>query len=434
MTKLPHPKGFVALIICSVMLFSCKDEPQESRYEINGSISEEVLNNYLSRAITQGELCHAIDDADFYENIRMLRNVGAKFIGRAAFVWTPLVPDEDHFKLVEKRAEQAHQIDPEFMLQCCLFEAVFHSNNELTDYGVDQIRIPGYVFREFNMPVEERNFNYQEMLYDADKLTDKDYLYHDHWVEGGSVPDLAQIETQMYFFYRATRYIDAGFESIHFGQIQLMNDNDPENEILFELVARIRDYAAENGRRKYVLFDAHVPSRHGSDKPHGITDEEGSLLFDFHSFPVRPKEICGNPYETVLEVGYHDAIYKNSKGGITPSGWECESLPYLVELDNSGASNPGVCGGDEWWWPWGWDEISWFAHCSDEYRNEWLKYAHNWIEETDPAGHLQMPGFTTIASDPIGDIYRYRANMKSEACPKGFGQEETIKAIWSESN
>ena len=416
-----------------LLLVSCNSTDNKiSGYSFDGSISEDVLHNYLSRAITQGEFCQTENDEDFNENLRMLKNIGAKYIGRAGFVWTPLIPDEAHFSLIEKRARQAHQADPEFMLQCCLFEAIFHSNNELTDYGVDQIQIPGYVFEEFNLPVEKRNFDYYAMLYDTGKLTDTDYLYHDHWVKGGSVPDLAAIETQMYFFYRASRYIDAGFESIHFGQIQLMNDNDPENKILFQLVERIRDYAKKNGRRNYVLFDAHVPSAHGSSEPHGIIDKKGNLLFDFHSFPTRAKEICGKPYETKLEVRHYDAIYKNSMGGITPSGWKCESLPYLVELDNSGASNPGVCGGEEWWWPWGRDEISWFAHCSEEYRNYWLRYAHEWIREIDPVGYLQVPGHTTIAADPIGDIYRYRANMKSEACPTGFGQEETIKEIWSE--
>lgn len=400
------------------------------KYSFDGSISERVLRNYLSRAITQGELCHTRNDAVFYENIRMIRNIGAKFLGRVAFVWTPLESEEEHFKIVQKRAKQAHQIDPEFMLQCGIFEAVFHSSNELTAYGLDQIPVPEYVFREFGVPVEKRNFDYYAMLYDENKLTDKDYLYHDHWVKGGSVPDIASIETQMYFYYRATRYIDAGFESIHFGQVQLMNDNNPDNSIYYDLFGRIREYAKKHARRHFVLFDAHVPAAHGSGEPHGIINDKGQLLFDFHCFPLRPKEICSRPYHTVLEVGYHDAIYQNSMGGITPSGWKCDSLPYMVEFDNSDVSNPGVCGGEEWWWPWGWDETCWFAHCDYEYRNWWLQYAYQWLKENAPNGYLRVPGYITIAPDPIGDIWAYRLNTKSEACPNGFGQEETVKKLW----
>ena len=39
-----------------------------------------------------------------------------------------------------------------------------------------------------------------------------------------------------------------------------------------------------------------------------------------------------------LKVGYSDGLYGRSKGGKTFSGWTCEHLPCLVELDNFGAS------------------------------------------------------------------------------------------------
>ncbi len=418
-------------ILISVMAFfalvntHCTAEETGQRnyaFDANG-ISRAVLENYLSRAITQGEFLLPPSDAVFEENLRMLKNIGAKFIGRAAFEWTPLMGNEEHFRKVEKYAAKAHEADPEFLFQCCIFEAVFKTGNSLSpEYGVDIIPVPDWVFKEFNLPVEKRNFNFEAMRY-------QDGTYHGHWGNGaGSVPDITRVETQMYFFYRAARYINAGIEGIHFGQLEIMNFNDPDNAVAYALVERIRNYAAKHARRGYVLFDAHVPT-------HGFVSEDGRLLLDFHSFPQRPKEICGKPYEAELVIGFQDALYTKSKGGITPSGWECESLPYLVEMDNSGAENPGVCGGDEWWWPWGWDEITWFAHCSDEYRNYWLNYVVDWLEENDPAGNLQMPGSTTIQADPIEKdghtIWKYRLNNPSPACPDGFGQEATVKAIWN---
>jgi hypothetical protein len=33
---------------------------------------------------------------------------------------------------------------------------------------------------------------------------------------------------------------------------------------------------------------------------------------------------------------------------------------------------------------------------------------------------------------PIGDIWAYRINTKSDACPTGFSQEGTVKRVWSE--
>jgi len=425
----------IAISLFAFVLLSCdkdddkvdeKDSPQgrtiDRSYDFgNGSIPRNVLESYLSRAITQGNFCQPPSgDPEFQENLRMLQNIGAKFIGRAAFVWTPDRLDDEHFEIVARRAQQAHNADPDFLLQCCIFEAVFKSDNELTNYGVDQIKIPDFVFEEFDLPIQDRNFDYEAMLY-------QDGLFKNRWVQGASVPDITQLETQMYFYYRAVRYINAGFEGIHFGQIEAMAVNDKDFQVWEDLIDRIRKYAAKNARRGTIICDAHVSG--------GIVLEDDSLLLDFHSFPQRPQEVCGSPYECKLRIGFIDAIYKRSKGGITPSGWTCESLPYLVEFDNSGAKNPGVCGEEPKHWPWGWDEITWFAHCDNSYRNYWLEYAWDWIEKNDPNGFLQMPGYTTIAADPIPRedgslIWTYRINMKSDACPDGFGQEETAKRIW----
>ncbi len=54
-------------------------------YDFDGSISREVLENYLSRSITMMDLLSGVGDED--DNIRMLKNMGAKFAGRALYVW-----------------------------------------------------------------------------------------------------------------------------------------------------------------------------------------------------------------------------------------------------------------------------------------------------------------------------------------------------------
>ena len=133
----------------------------------------------------------------------------------------------------------------------------------------------------------------------------------------------------------------------------------------------------------------------------------------------------------VLQMGFIDSIYGRSKGGITPSGWQCEHLPYLVELDNWGVSDrpgqPGVGG----CWVWGYDEISWFAHRDEPYRNQWLRYAWNWVRQHDTNGFLEMPGSRILHAAVEGYTW-YHANTKSDASPHGFNQEETIKTIWAE--
>ena len=79
---------------------------------------------------------------------------------------------------------------------------------------------------------------------------------------------------------------------------------------------------------------------------------------------------------------------------------------------------------------WGSIEIDWFARQPEKYRNEWLRYAWDWIRKNDPNGYLQMQGSKCLNPQDAGGAKWYHANTKSQACPEGFNQEETIKAIW----
>ncbi len=155
---------------------------------------------------------------------------------------------------------------------------------------------------------------------------------------------------------------------------------------------------------------------------------------DFHAFPLRIMEVRDKPQEAILKLGFSDGIYNRSRGGLTYSGWTCEHLPYLVELDNYGVSkHPGQPNpdgaGNGFVWIWGYDEISWFAHQTKEYRSNWLRYALDWIKKTDPNGFLEMPGSRTETSALDGRRWYY-ANNPSTAVPDGLGDEDAIREIW----
>jgi hypothetical protein len=106
-------------------------------------------------------------------------------------------------------------------------------------------------------------------------------------------------------------------------------------------------------------------------------------------------------------------------------------LPYLVEFDNFGRSNPGKPSRSPFIW--GWDEITWFALLPEKDRNDWLRYAWNWVKENDSNGHLEMPGSRVMSpGTPEGPRW-YWANTRSDACPNGFNTESTIKEIWNET-
>jgi hypothetical protein len=375
-------------------------------YYFDGCISRKVLESYLSRSITMLDLFGEIGNLE--DNIRMLINMGAKFAGRVLFLW-----GNEHRLLnmllkAKELAQKIHSLDQEIILQACIFEII--------TVDVQKIPIPEWVFEEFDLQPEKRSFSYEAMLFpDGGR---------DHWGKNSSIPDMSQLETRMWFFFVAKSYIDVGIESIHLGQMELMDRGNSEYRYSLDMISRVRNYALKNARRHLVLCDAHVPSG-------GIVLSDGRLLFDIHSFPLRIEEVedgMPSPQKGILKVGYLDSIFCRSRGGLTPSGWSCESLPYMVEFDNfeeSGKEGQNIGGH----WIWGYDEISWFAHQPEQYRNDWLRYAWGWIKEHDSNGFLSMPGSRCLVS-PVNGKYWYHANTRSQAVPDGFNQEETIKDIW----
>lgn len=399
---------------------------KQSDYDFYKTISRPVLENYLARSITMNGLLSGTGCVE--DNLRMIAAIGAKFIGRAVCYPGPDRCLPSLAIAARVLGERVHALDPQIILQAGIFEIVTEE--------VDFIPIPPHVYEEFSLKPEKRNYRYRDMLF-------SDGSYLNLWRAGASVPDITRLETQMWFYHQACAFIDAGIEAIHFGQVQLMGRDDPGLRTWFSLLERVRRYAARHARRGTVLCDAHVSSGIGCyglepippDQPLGYA-LDGQLLFDFHALPLRIKEIPGKPHQAELAVGHLDAIYGRSMGGIAPSGWKCDHLPYLVDMDYWGATGRGgesvagkikaLQGIDSRFWVWGWDEICWFAHQSEQQRNEWLWYAWEWIRRADPNGFMEMPGQQRM-SDPRG---YYHANMPSAACPNGYGQEETIAAIW----
>ena len=404
----------IIIILTLVVFASCK----EKSYHFDQSgISKEVLGNYLDRSVTmvyflipenaEGKRKYAYHSDD----IRLINNLRPKFIGRSIYRWggENLLNSSKFWNNAKKYMEEIHNMDSQVIFQACLFEIVTEE--------VNTVKIPQQVFDAFELENEQRNFSYKYMLNEDGKLVD-------HWRKGSSVPDISQLETQLWFYYLATAYIDLGCEAFHLGQVELIGMNDPKKESWAKVIQMIRDYAKNHARRNWVILDAHVP--------YGGMLKDGKSLIDFNSFPLRIKEIPEKPYKGKLEKGYLDALYGKSKGCVTPSGWKCENLPFLVEFDNYGRGAEPNKADTTSHFVWGWDEISWFAQLPEQERNEWLIYANNWLEKTDKNGHLQMP-INRMISCPNETFGSYRANTQSEFCPVGYSQEETIKMLW-ESN
>jgi hypothetical protein len=378
-------------------------------YTFDAKISEPTLRNYLSRSMTLMWLLSGHGDLD--DNLRMMTNSGVKFAGRAVFQWGREEGGESalpqKLEAARQKAAKIHAADPDIILQACIFEIISRD--------AENLEIPAWAFEGLGRKFEDRKFKYDQIIYESGRGVNQ-------WGQGASVPDVSRDETKLWFYFLAASYIDAGCEAIHYGQVELMNRNDPNLDHWWEVMSAARAYAAKHSRRHCLLCDAHVPR--------GGLLRDGKLLLDFHSFPLRIEEIPDRPRQAQLRVGFLDSLFGRSKGGVTPSGWPCEHLPYLVEFDNYGRSrHPGEAGQGPYW-VWGWDEITWFSQLSQTDRDDWLRYAWKWVRENDPAGYVQMPG-SRIISGALNGRRWYDVNNASAATPNGYGQEETIKQIWA---
>jgi hypothetical protein len=373
-------------------------------FRFDGTISRPVLESYLSRAITMEGLLNGRGDLD--DNVRMLKAIGAKFIGRSLCLWGGEANFVQNLERARQQVPKVHAADPEMILQACVFENV--------STQVEQVPVPEWAFAAFGRPAEKRNFRYADMIYPEGQRR--------NWGRNASVPDVSRAETKLWFYTQAASYIDVGCEAIHFGQVEIMNRNDRDLAHWSDVLALVRRHAAKHARRHMVICDGHVPS--------GGLVRDGRLLLDFHSFPLRIMEVPDRAQEAILKVGFSDGIYGRSKGGVTFNGWTCEHLPYLVEIDNWGVSRQPGKPGAGGIWVWGYDEITWFAHQPKQYRADWLRYAWDWVRRTDANGYLQMPGSRTLRS-PGDDLRWYHANNPSAALPKGLGDEDAIRAVWA---
>jgi hypothetical protein len=398
--------GLTACLLAGTVAFAAEtDSVSRPRgFQFDGKISREVLENYLSRSITMEGLLNG--RGDLADNTRMLKSIGAKYIGRALCLWNAENDFSNNVQIARAAVPKVLAAEPEMILEACVFETV--------NPRVNQIEIPERVFVALGQPLEKRNFRYDDMIYPEGQRRPMG--------RNAQVPDESRIETQMWFYYQAITYIDLGCEGIHFGQVEIMNHNDPDNAHWAHLLGLVREYAATHARHHMVLCNGHVPT--------GGLMHDGNPLLDFHAFPLRIMETPGQPQEAILKLGFSDGIYNRSKGGRTFSGWTCEHLPYLVELDNYGVSrHPGEPNAKgEFNWVWGYDEITWFAHQPKQYRAAWLQYAWDWVRKTDPNGYLEMPGSRTAVSP---DSRWYFANNPSPAVPTGLGDEDGIRAVWA---
>ena len=393
------------------------------QFQFDGNMSREVLESYLSRAVTAAFL---FESDTLEDDLRVIARLGAKFLGRASGTWGATGNDELHFARSKALADRVHEQDPEIILQACVFEYITTE--------MEKERIPAYVLEAFGKPVEDRCFRFE----DARMLPEEGQT--EEVFAGGAVPDLNRDEARMWFYYRATKYIDCGYEALHMGQVHMYTAEDRGMKKTYELFRMIRDYAAKHARRHKVLMDAHT---------HGVS-VNGELLFDYHAMPFTRAPL--ERYEGTRLVFVREGF---SEGGLNPNGWSGEQMPYLMEYDNwcgkmfdeatveEAIANRGRHQMARWQW-WGFDQIGYFANQPEEVRNHLIEYTYRWTQVNNPHAFFEIPFRRTLGAAPVrferGDNGKidynseYQLNNKSAACPMGFGQEDMVKACWEDGD
>lgn len=379
--------------------------------------SREELNGILSRAVTASRLNESETLSD---DLRMLGDIGVRFIGRSVYAWINPIDQEAedaHIAAAASLADRVHrEIGDEVVLQACLFEAIYPQ--------VDHIDIPAWVFDDLGEAPQTRRFRYEDMTSAAVRAPGQGQ--GSPWA-GGAVPDLSLPETQRWFYYRARRYLEAGIEALHIGQLHLIAGADVGYAGIQKLVAAIRQAAVRHARRGWVILDAHS---------HGVS-HNGRLLLDFTSRPLSARAITSRPQGIAL------IRRGQTLPGIHPGGWECEDAPVLLEVDNwHGVSLPQ----DAALWMdmnkraaagrWGWDDVSWLAHQTPAERHGFLAYAEAWSRLQGPEWYFQPPVRRPLGrgawqrQDGTAILY-YHANRRTWACPHGWGDEDALAALFS---
>ncbi|MHB1452683.1 MAG: hypothetical protein ACYCYM_01840 [Saccharofermentanales bacterium] len=460
-----------------ILLFLMMAKPLQvlaaSGFYFKDTMSENVLRQYVSRAVTLSGLCSVgiEEDPIIEEDIRMLLRTGAKYIGRAAYYsWSGEMNAREidsHYAFAKEGAAKVHKADPEIILQAGVFEIIYRGT-------VNSTKIPASVFEAFGLPAEDRNFRWNDMVFPAGNQFAPGFWGN----QTSGVPCINKTETQMYFYYSICRYIDAGFESIHLGQVEMMMEYQTEQyEKYWDLVLqKSRVYAKTHARRGIVLFDCHVHLGSGGLKI------GNRLLMDIQAAPMNPIEtvkkdgamMCG-----ISDYRDNDAQWIGRiQGGEHPLGFTVQYNPTLIEFDNYGPlTGPGVSNGDGYG-AWGYDDVTWFALQPSWYRDQFLAESDRYLKThcLDSLGRqvyflqLSCRRVITPASNPPVMTYipkdgynvdflfdylsdentgiqfnddnsftltvrkDYRSNRQSAGCPNGFGQEDMIRQIFLGKN
>jgi hypothetical protein len=320
----------------------------------------------------------------FQDMLRMIDNIRPKMVSTAITQWFVNWWDwNTHMTRCSVSVASIKAIDNDIVIQGAPNEFIHRDM-------VANWNIPQYVLTEFNVSNHGLHFNVYDMAY-TDYMTNSSHNYFDYGFHGNPaepnaiVPDITRLESQMWYFYMATQFIDFGCESISFSNIKATSQSAGANLAWQNVIQRIRNYADNRSDIRFLLVTAQVDASMTN-----MIKVGNDLLLDFDTAPLRPLEDLTNLNTSwgggaIVTESNCSQLFNNTFGGKNPSGWECVHNPGQVFLDNFGSSFNGIgtvsslC-----WLPYHFDDISWYGVQDETYRNNWINYAYNKTKCIDP--------------------------------------------------
>ncbi|MDO8589616.1 MAG: hypothetical protein Q7T82_21535 [Armatimonadota bacterium] len=379
-------------------------------------LTSDLVDRYLSRGIS-----HFLPWDKPQRSREFLRNTGTKYVHWSHLLWGPPPPD---WKTLSAEIDTVHNSEwgKDVVFEAGVMEAIYKDTIDkvtipewlfqcMEDLGINKTRKPG--------PSGPKCFSYENM-FDRNAADWNGMV--GRWAARGkdgsgeaSVPDITMTETQLWYAYLITEYIDAGFEGIFFGQFGLTGSRDKGNECMWEFSQFTKRLAAARAYRRSVFLSTH----HYCVAYKGQLNPDSPTMFTHMTWPSRM--FYSSKHEFGMECGLNateDGKHRTRaefKMLMKPPF----DLPMLIEIDNYGKVSPDspIAADSE-----GNDEITAYMKKPPAARAAFLRYYYHEFQT-----YKNKPGKCRTHLAPSGERCGYMPYAEQS------GEEETIADLFREA-
>lgn len=395
---------------------SPRKQSAELTFAKQSDLTSDLIDRYLSRAIS-----HFLPWGKPARSRRFLENTGTKYIHWSHLLWGQSPPE---WKTLCSEIDSVHGTDwgADVVYEAGVMECVYRSQ-------VDSVRIPDWLYKCMDDlginktrkpgPKGERYFSYENMFdRTADDWPPQNIGRWDRdekGVDRGSVPDITMVETQLWYAYLITEYIDAGFEGIFFGQIGLTGARDTGNECTWELCQFAKRIAAARAYRHAVFLSTHhycVPYK-------GQLSPDSPTIFTHMTWPSRMFYSSNHDFGMECGLNATEDGQHRTRGEFQMLLKPPTDLPILIEIDNYGpvAKDSSIAADPE-----GDDEITAYMKKPHSAREGFLRYYYHEFQT-----YKNKLGKCRVHLAPSGERCGYMPYAENG------GEEDVIKELFREA-